>query len=131
MIYNISDGIFIRSPGSCPRRGTWGYWGVGGQKFIFSEIQPNLVCELRKWHVQWHNFFGPRPLGPWGGTKRSNIFKFQLQSQFQRFLNQTLCVFLQMKDIKHIRRYFHTVARVMHGDLRWGAIECVLVFFNM
>ena len=50
-----------------------------------------------------HCFFGPSPLGPWGGAKRSNIIKFQLQSQFQRFLNQTLCVFSQMKDIKHIR----------------------------
>ena len=66
-------------------------------------------------------FFGPRPLGPWGGAKRSNIF--QLQSQFQRFLNQTLqsllsrdtflrtylSVFSQMKDIKHIRWDFHKV----------------------
>ena len=54
-------------------------------------------------------FFGP---APWGGAKRSNI-KFQLQSQFQRFLNQTLCVFSQMNDIKHIRRDFHSVAWVM------------------
>ena len=37
-----------------------------------------------------------------GGAKKSNIIKFQLQSQFQRFLNQTLCVFSQMKGIKHI-----------------------------
>ena len=29
--------------------------------------------------------FLPRPLGPWGGAKRSNIIQFQLQSQFQRF----------------------------------------------
>ena len=46
----------------------------------------------------------------------SNIIKyikFQLQSQFQRFLNHTLCVFSQMKDIKHIRRDFHSVAWVM------------------
>ena len=27
------------------------------------------------------------------------IIKFQLQSRFQRFLNQTLCIFSQMKDI--------------------------------
>ena len=65
------------------------------------------------------HFFAP-PLGPWGGTKRSNIIKFQLQislnfnySQFQKFLNQTLCVFLQMKDIKHIRWDFHLAAWVM------------------
>ena len=49
--------------------------------------------------MQRHHFLGPRPLGPWGGAKRSNIIKSELQSQFQRFLNQTLCIFLQMKDI--------------------------------
>ena len=58
--------------------------------------------------------FGRRTLGTWGGIKRSNIIKFQLhvQSQFQRFL-KTLCVFLRLKDIKHIRRDFYSVALVM------------------
>ena len=41
-------------------------------------------------------FLGPRPLGPWEEAKRSNIIRFQLLSQFQIFLNQTLCVFSQM-----------------------------------
>ena len=58
-------------------------------------------------------FFGSHPLGPWGGAKRSNIIKSQSQSQFQRILNQTLCVFSQLKYIKHIRRDFHSVAWVM------------------
>ena len=49
--------------------------------------------------------FWPHPLWPWGVIKRSNI-KFQLQSQFQGFLYQTLCVFSQMKDTKHIRQDF-------------------------
>ena len=54
------------------------------------------------------HFFGRRPLGTWGGIKRSNIIKFQLhvQSQFQKFLKQTLCVFSRLKDIKHIKRDF-------------------------
>ena len=34
-------------------------------------------------------FFCP---APWGGAKRSNTIIFQLQSLFQRFLNQTLCL---------------------------------------
>ena len=44
--------------------------------------------------VQRHIFFGP---APWalGRVKRSNIIKFP----FQRFLNRTLCVFSQRKDI--------------------------------
>ena len=54
-------------------------------------------------------FFGPPPLGPVEGPKGEillNIIKFQLQSHFQRFLNQTLCVYSQMKDTKHIRMIF-------------------------
>ena len=62
------------------------------------------------------HFFGPAPWGPGEGPKGQislKIIKFQLLSQFQRFLNQTLCVFSQMKDIKHIRRDFHLAAWVM------------------
>ena len=59
---------------------------------------------------------------PWGRAKRSNIFKSQLQSQFQRFLKQTFCVFSQMKDIKHNRQDFHSVPWVMPQGLGlWDA----------
>ena len=34
MIQNISDGIFILSPGSCPRVGFWGDGGAQGVKKI-------------------------------------------------------------------------------------------------
>ena len=34
------------------------------------------VCCSHEWGVQRHIFFGPRPLGPWGGAKRSNIIKY-------------------------------------------------------
>ena len=62
------------------------------------EIQPYFVCELLTYMEHTTaQFFWPRPLGSWGEEKRSNIIKFQLQSQFQRFSNQTLCVFSQMK----------------------------------
>ena len=37
---------------------------------------------------------------PWGGAKRSNIIKTELQSQFQRFLNQTL-LFTNERYIKY------------------------------
>ena len=36
------------------------------------------------------------------------------------FLNQTFCVLSQMKDIKHIRRDFHSVAWVMPQGLDFG-----------
>ena len=99
------------------------------------EIQPNLVCG-KNTHINWGcngNFFsGP---APWGGVKRSNVIYFQLQSQFQRFLYQTLCVFSQMKDTKHIRRNSNSVSWVMSqgwdfrvlGVLRWS----IIFFFNM
>ena len=40
----------------------------------------------------------------------------------QRFSNQTLCVFLQMKDIKQIRRDFHSVPWAMPQGLRLGVL---------
>ena len=69
-----------------------------------------------EWGVQRHIFFGPAPWGPGEGPKgriSSNIIKTQLQSQFERFFNQTLCVFSHMKDVKHIRRDFRLAAWVM------------------
>ena len=65
-------------------------------------------------------FFGSPPLGPWGGAKRSNIIKSDIQSQIQRFINQTLCIFSQMKDIKHIRWDFHSATWVMPRSGTWG-----------
>ena len=68
-------------------------------------------------------FWVPASLGPWGGAKRSNIIKSQLLSQFLRFLNQTLCVFSQMKDIKQIRQDFHLTAWVMSQGVLWGGVK--------
>ena len=100
--------------GHAPGVGLWGTVGVEwSKKKILKFNQIWCVSYLHQWHMQRHSFFGPHPLGPWGGAKRSNIIESQSQSQFQRFLNQTLCVFSQMKDIKHIRRDFHSVAWVM------------------
>ena len=64
-----------------------------------------------EWGVQRH-FFGPAPWGPGEGSKGQISFNFNY-SQFQRLLYQSLCVFSQMKDTKHIRRDFHSVARIM------------------
>ena len=95
--------------------------GLGGQKNFFPKFnQIWCVSFLREWHTHRRHFFGPRALGPWGGAKRSNIIKSELQSQFQRFLNQTLYIFSQMKDIKHIRRDFHLAAWVMPRGGTWA-----------
>ena len=80
-------------------------------------------------------FFWPRPLGPGGEAKRSNIIKFQLQSQFQRFFNQTLCVFSHMKYIKHIKRDF-SFGRLGHapevglGGTVGGVERSIFYFFS-
>ena len=100
------------------------------------EIQPNLVCELLiEWGAQRHIFFGPAPWGPGEGPKGQIsliIIKIQLQSQFQRFLNQTLCVFSEMKDMKQFRRDFHLAAWVMRQGwdlgVLWGVGEGQIFF---
>ena len=91
-----------------------------GSIFLAKFNQIWCVSYLHEWHMQRHNILGPRPLGPLGGTKWSNIIKSQLQSQFQRYLKQTLCVFSQMKDIKHVRRDFHSIPWVMLQGLGLG-----------
>ena len=77
----------------------------GGLIIFFSEIQPNLGCELLTCvSCSTLQCFWSLLLGAFG---RGQTVKYQLQSQFQRLLNQTLCVFSQMKDIKHVRRDSH------------------------
>ena len=96
---------------------------LGVKKNFFPKFnQIWCVSYLHECHMQLHHFWGPHPLGPWGGAKMSNIIKSQLQSQFQRFLNQTLCIFSQMKDIQHIRRDFHSAAWVMPRGGTWGTV---------
>ena len=59
-------------------------WGGGGHKTFFPKFnQIWCVSYSHQWHMQRHNFLGPCLLGLWGGAKRSNIIKSQLQSQFQ------------------------------------------------
>ena len=98
----------------------WGGGGLGVNFFCLKFNQIWCMSCLHEWHMHQHHFLGPRPLGPWGGAKRSNIIKSELQSQFQRFLNQNLCYFSQMKDIYYIRQDFHSAAWVMPRGGTWG-----------
>ena len=52
---------------------------------------------------------------PGAGPKRSNIIKSELQSQFQRFLNQTLCIFSQMKDIYFLFFFLFDLLRPLNN----------------
>ena len=101
------------------------------------KIQPNLVCVLLTWiRCATAHFFGPAPWGPGERPKGQmllNIIKFQLQSHFQRFSNQFLCVYSQMKDIKHIRWDFYLSTWVLPQgwDLGvwWGVRGSKKTFF--
>ena len=64
--------------------------------------------------------FGPAPWGPQEGSKDQISFNFNYKVNF---FNQTLCVFSQMKDTKHIRQDFHSVPWVRYapGVGLWGA----------
>ena len=111
-IQNISDGIFILSPGSCPR----GAGGAQGVKKNFIQTWSCGISNRQGWRAEQNAskiFILGSNWWPWGEVKRSNIIKFQLPCQFRRFVFQTLCVFSQMKDTKHIRQDFYSVALIM------------------
>ena len=51
---------------------------------------------------------------PPGAVSKGQIsFNFNYKVNFKDFLFQTLCVFSQMKDTKHIRRFFYSVTWVI------------------
>ena len=60
-------------------------------------------------------------LGRTGDLGARSKGQISLTCQFQRFLYQTLCVFTQIKDRKHIEQNFHSVAKVMP---RGGTAGC-------
>ena len=67
------------------------------------------------------NIFGSTPCGPGEGSK-GQIFNFNYKENFKDFLYQLLCLFSQMKDTKHIRRDFNSVAWVMPQGSDFGAL---------
>ena len=72
--------------------------------------------------MQRQSFFGSAPCGPGEGSKGQISFNFNYKVNFKYFYTKTLCVFSQMKDTKHIRRDFHSVAWVMPQGRDFGAL---------
>ena len=66
------------------------------------EIQPNLVCELLTLmgYATAKKVLAPPP---GEGSKGQISLNFNNKVTFLRFLYQTLCVFLQIEDIKQIK----------------------------
>ena len=103
-----SNGIFILSPGTCPRGRTWGV--TGGLRFkniLFLKFnQIWCVSYSHECDVQRHTFLVPALWDPGEGPKSQISLNFNYKVNFI-FFHQTLC------RCKHIRQYFHSVAWVM------------------
>ena len=93
-----------------------GLWGAGGAQGV---KKSNMVM----WHIKSTrmtsrtecklNFHSRVKLVTLVKVKKSNIIKCRLHCQILRFLYQTLCAFLQIKDRKHIEQNFYFVDVVM------------------
>ena len=73
------------------------------------------VCCSHEWGVQRHFYFWPRPLGPLGGPKRSNVIKYHkisITKSISKIFEPNFACFSQVKDTKHIRQDFHLAAWV-------------------
>ena len=79
------------------------------------------VSYSHEWGVQRQTFFGPTPWGLGRGQK-VKYHLISITKSFSNILYQTLCLFSQMKDTKHIRRDFYFVAWVMPQGWDFGAL---------
>ena len=111
-IQNISDRIFILSPGSCPRGGTWGCLGAK-IKFRpaicplcylllnhwtkFNQIW--CVSYSHEWGAQQQTFFGPAPGAL--GSKGQISFNFNYKVNFKDFYTKP-CVCTHNCGIQNI-----------------------------
>ena len=85
--------------------GHWGYIFFFKHGHVAYQIEGD--DEQNKMQV---TFSSKGQTGDLGARSKSQI---SLTCQFQRFLYQTLCVFSQIQDRKHIEQYFQSVAKVM------------------
>ena len=116
-IQNISDGIFILLPESCPRGG-WDFGALGmprGSKKIFFQTWSFGISNRRGWQAEQNasNIFILGQTCDLGARSKDHI---SLTCQLKDFIPSSLCVFSQIKDRKHIEQSFHSVARVMPRD---------------
>ena len=102
--YKTYQVLFILSPGSCPRGGTWGYLGAK------TKFRP-AVCPLcylllnhwtkfnQIWCVSYSHklcaqriFFGPAPWGPGEGSEGQISFNFNYKVNFKKNIPNCACV---------------------------------------
>ena len=105
-------GISFCPLGHAPGVGLWGAGGArGSKKFFFKHghviYQIDGDDEQNRMQVK---FSSKGQTGDLGARSKGQI---SLTCQFQRFLFQTVCVSSQIKDRKHIKQNFHSVAKIM------------------
>ena len=132
-IQNISDGIFILSPGSCPRGGTLWHWGCpGGQKKIEHGHMAYQIDGDDKQNRMQVTFSSLGQTGDLGARSKGQISLTLSISKI--FIPNSLRVFSQIKDRKHIEQNFHSVARVMPQGVTcgcWGESKTLAWGFAM
>ena len=89
--------------------GCWGRKG-GQKKFKHSHVEYQINKDDKQNRMQVKIFILGSNWLPWGEVKRSNIINMSVS---KIFIPNSLCVFSQIKDRKHIELNFHSVARVM------------------
>ena len=104
-IQNISDGIFILLPGSCPRGGTLRRWGCpGGQKKIFFQTWSCGISNRQGWRAE-QNASKIFILGwnwwPWGEVKGQISLNFCYHVNFKDFYTK-FCVCSHKWEIQNI-----------------------------
>ena len=67
-------------------------------------------------------FLGPAPWGPGEGSKGKISFYFSYKVNFKDFLYQSLYVFSQIKDIKHIKQVILFCSLCLAQELGLGGV---------
>ena len=87
-----------------------------------------------EWGMQRHFFLAPPP-GALGRGQKVKYNQISITKSISKILYQTLCLFSQMKDTKHIRRDLNSVAWVMPQGSDFGVLGCrggkkIYIFFK-
>ena len=90
-------------------------------------IQIRCVSYSHEWGAQ-RNFFLALPPGALGRDQKVKYHLISTTKSISKILFQTLCVFSQMKDTKHIRRAFYSVAWVIPRGGTWGYLGAKIKF---
>ena len=102
-IRNISDRLFILSPGSCPRSGTLGHWGCQGGQFFFQTWSCG-ISNRQGWRAEQNAstiFILGSNLWPWGEVKGQISINFGYHVNFKDFYTK-YCVCSHKWKIQNI-----------------------------